>query len=96
MEYIDTIISRCHNVEFKELDGYDECCGFAGLEHPLSLKVIGNIIKKKGKNIKKLNPDCVLTSCVGCLAGMGVSTMFQTKIRRLITFLKDECEISSK
>lgn len=96
MEYINMIISRCHNIEFKELDGYDECCGFAGLEHPLSLKVIGNIIKKKGLNIKKLNPDCVITSCVGCLAGMGVATLFRKKIRRLITFLKDECEISSK
>lgn len=95
-DYINEIISRCENIEFKKLDGYDECCGFAGLEHPLSLKVISKIMRKKSQNINKVDPDYVLTSCVGCLAGMGVATLFRRKIRRLLTFLKDECEISSK
>lgn len=79
-------------LEYKELDGYDECCGFASFEHPTSLKTTSKIIDKKGENIQKLNPDYVLTSCLGCCVSMSIATKFKIKARRLISFLKDECK----
>lgn len=90
-DYIEKIISRCKNIEYKELNGYDECCGFAGLEHPKSLSVVSSIIKKKGENIKSTKADFLLTTCVGCVISTALSTLFKVKTKRLITFLKDEC-----
>ncbi len=96
MEYIEQVLNKCQNIDYKELDGYDECCGFAGLEHPTSLGIWSKVSKKKAKNIEKTGSDYVLTTCAGCTISIGLATLFKTKVKRLITFLSENCKISSK
>lgn len=96
MEYIENVLNKCRNIDYKELDGYDECCGFAGLEHPTSFGIWTKLSKKKAKNIEKTDADYVLTTCAGCTISIGLAAIFKTKVKRLITFLKENCKISSK
>ena len=87
------ILKSIENIEYTEMDGYDECCGFGGFEHPYVIKDLKPIYKKKSDNVKKASADVVLTSCVGCLMSISTITGFRKKTRRLITFLKDYCNI---
>ena len=87
------IISKCKNIEYKEMDGHDKCCGFASFEHPQTLNINNEILKEKRKNIKSVKADFVLTTCVGCLISLNIITLFHSKIQRLLTFLKDECNL---
>lgn len=89
----EKIISSIKNIEYKEMDNYDKCCGFAGFEHPEQLKQIKPIMNNKKNNIEKTKADVLITSCVGCLISLSFITGFRKKTRRLITFLKDYCKI---
>lgn len=91
IDAIKHIFNNCENIEYKEMCGYEECCGFSALEHPMSLKSVMPIIKKKIRNVSDLNVDFVITTCVGCL--FNLSIFAKTKVRRLISFLKDNCDI---
>ena len=90
---IQKILNKCQNIEYKELKGYDECCGFGGFEHPWTLKTAYKIIKKKGQNILETKSDYLITSCIGCAISTSIATLFKTKSKRLISFLKEKCEI---
>ncbi len=91
--YIEKIIKNIENIDYNKMDGCDECCGFAGFEHPQTLGKIKPVFDKKKEAIKKSKSDYVLTSCAGCLISLGLLTGLRQKIRRLITFLKDKTEI---
>ena len=90
-EEIKRVFEKCKNVEYKEMNDYDSCCGLAGLEHLSTIKTVSRIIKKKGQNILDVGADILTTSCVGCLVATKISTLFKQKTKRLITFLKEEC-----
>lgn len=89
----EDIINRIHNIDYKELEGKNDCCGFAGLIKPSTWKITKKIIFKKKQNIQKTNADFILTSCVGCLITLGLITGFKYKIRRLISFLEKHCRV---
>jgi glycolate oxidase iron-sulfur subunit len=87
------ILENCDGVGYTEMSGYDECCAFSSFEVPSTIFKLKPLMKKKFENMKKTNADYVLTSCVGCVASLGIISRFSKKVRRLISFLKDECEI---
>lgn len=90
-EEIKQVFEKCKNIEYKEMNDYDSCCGLAGLEHLSTIKTVSRIIKKKGQNILDVGADILTTSCVGCLVATKISTLFKQKTKRLVTFLKEEC-----
>ena len=88
-EKIINIIKNIENTEFEELEGFDKCCGFSGLIKPSTWKISSKIINSKKKNIKKIKPNYILTTCVGCLITLSLIT--KLKARRLIRFLDKNC-----
>lgn len=92
-EKIFEILNNIKNVTYKEMDGFDECCGFGSLEHPTTLKTAHPILKKKRDNIKNTSANIVITTCVGCLMNLNLISLFKYKTRRLLAFLKDNCTI---
>ena len=91
---IEKILEQCENINYEKMDGYDECCGFAGFEHPTALKIIHKIMKEKHKNIKNTSASTVLTTCAGCLVSLKIISLFTGKrISSLLEFLKNNCEI---
>ena len=64
---IEQILNNIENVQYERMKGFDECCGFGGdffIRHP---KTASNLSLNKADNIKKLNPDIILTTCPTCL-----------------------------
>lgn len=91
---VEQILNSCENLKYVKMNGYDDCCGFAGFEHPQTLGTVSKILLKKRKNIKNTKANTVLTTCVGCLCSLKILTLFtHKKVNRLITFLKDKCDI---
>lgn len=87
------IIKNIENIDYKEMDGYDECCGFGNFEHPQSLKETLPIRKNKKNNIINTKADILLTTCVGCVISLNIITWFKQRTKRLISFLSDNCKI---
>lgn len=87
------IIKNIENVEYREMNNYDECCGFGNFEHPHSLKDTKPIREDKKENINKTDADILLTTCVGCVISLKIITKFRQKTKRLIAFLLDNCRI---
>ena len=85
------IIQKIEGLEYCELKGKDECCGFASFENPTTLKTTFPVFKKKAENIKKTHAKTVLTTCVGCLVSLNLIT--KGKANRLISFLRKNCFI---
>ncbi len=93
-EFLQTLFSKCENVEYVEMNGFDECCGFAGefaLKNP---KISSEIALKKAKNILESGADIVLTTCPACILGilngyraMGILHKNPPKVMNIIEFL---------
>ncbi len=87
--FLTKILENCENVNYVEMDNYDDCCGFAGSfgvkNRELSLK----LSKKKAENIKKTNADYVITTCPSCVLGLkqGLIATCKTKVVSLLEFL---------
>ncbi len=91
------IIKNIKNTTYAEMEEYDNCCGFAGYEHPLTLTKTKPVRKRKEKSITHTKSDFVITNCVGCLTALKLMEFkTKTKARRLISFLKDNCKIRPK
>lgn len=89
IEYLEKILSKCKNIEYTQMDGMEDCCGFSGLTKPKNFSTVSKICKSKSENIKKTKSDYVLTSCFGCVLSLNLITLFtpKTKPTRLIKFL---------
>ena len=60
----------CENVEYIEMQGMDDCCGFAG-EFALKNNTISRAIgRKKAQNIMETKADYVLSLCPSCNLGL--------------------------
>lgn len=87
-----SILKSIKNVEFKEMEGYDECCGFPSYECPNTLSATKRIRLNKKNYMNKTGADIITTSCVGCSLALKMLSP-KTTIKRIITFLNDFCEI---
>jgi L-lactate dehydrogenase complex protein LldE len=58
-------------VEFVELPGADECCGFGGSFSVRLPEVSAAILDKKLGNVEQTGADCLVACDAGCLMQMG-------------------------
>jgi Fe-S oxidoreductase len=69
-EKIKTILNKCKNVEYIEMQGYDECCGFAGQFAITNRKYSVELSKIKAQNADNTGADIILTACPACELGL--------------------------
>ncbi len=65
------ILRALDGVEFVELPGADECCGFGGSFSVRLPEVSTAILDKKLANVARTGADCVVACDAGCLMQMG-------------------------
>jgi L-lactate dehydrogenase complex protein LldE len=65
------ILTRLEGVEFVELPGADECCGFGGSFSVRLPEVSAAILDKKLGNVEQTGADCLVACDAGCLMQMG-------------------------
>jgi L-lactate dehydrogenase complex protein LldE len=64
------ILRRLHGVEFVELPGADECCGFGGSFAVRLPEVSASILERKLANVDRAGADCLVACDAGCLMQM--------------------------
>ena len=69
-DFLIHLLKNCKNVEYTEMTGYDDCCGFAGEFAIKNRKISKAISDKKAKNILATKADYVITTCPGCILGL--------------------------
>lgn len=98
INFLSQILKMCENAEYIEMDGFDDCCGFAG-EFALKNNEISRAIgKKKARNILKTDADYVLSLCPSCTLGLHQGFIANRnfkhpQIKNLIEFLAEADEI---
>lgn len=93
-DFLKPLFKKCKNIEYVEMEGYDECCGLAGefaLHNP---KISLALAKKKAQNIINTKADYVLTTCPACAMGIlegytanGINGIGAPKVLNIIEFL---------
>lgn len=87
-EFFEKIIKNCSNIEYVKMDGYDDCCGFAGTFAIKNPKLSKELLNQKISNIKKTNADLVITTCPLCQLWLNVGLIgSKTKAISLLEFL---------
>lgn len=81
------ILNNTKNLEYVEMDGYDECCGLNGITKISEYSIFSKIFKKKFENIKKTKAKYVLTSCLGCEAALLSYSFGRYRVADLVDFL---------
>lgn len=66
-----TLLRAVPGVEFVELPGADECCGFGGSFSVRLPEVSAAILDKKLASVEQTGADCVVACDAGCLLQMG-------------------------
>lgn len=69
-DFLKPLLANCENVEYVEMEGYDDCCGFAGEFAIKNHKISMAISKKKAQNIINTGADYVITTCPACILGL--------------------------
>lgn len=90
VDFLKPLLANCENVEYIEMQEYDECCGFAGEFALKNRKLSQMISKKKAQNILKTEADYVITTCPACLLGLRQGLLGikkSPKVLSLATFL---------
>ena len=87
---VKQLLVSIKNVEYVEMEDFDECCGFCGefaLKNP---KISAKLMKTKGDNVLKTNADIVLTACPACLIGLKLGGLLvgkRLKVMNITQFL---------
>ncbi len=68
--FLKVILSKCENIEYREMENYDDCCGFAGQFALTNRKLSLALTKKKAKNAINTGADIILTTCPACILGI--------------------------
>ncbi len=69
-DFIKSLIDNCENIEYAEMENFDDCCGFAGEFALKNRKLSKAISEKKAQNILKTGADYVITTCPSCILGL--------------------------
>lgn len=67
---VKKVLSNCENIEYIEMEGYDECCGFAGQFAITNHSLSQALSKQKIEKALSVNPDIILTECPACILGL--------------------------
>ena len=95
--FIEKIFENCENVEYVQMENYDDCCGLAGSFGLKNRKFSIELSKQKAKNIISTGADYVVTTCPACILGLKQGLMLtggKTKVVSLLEFLAKADNIS--
>ena len=81
------ILNNTDNLEYKEMENYDECCGLNGLTKLREYKIMLNLFKLKRNNIIESGTKTVLTSCLGCETALKAFALGKYKVEDFSEFL---------
>ena len=70
IDFLQPLLTRCKNVEYIEMEGYYDCCGFAGEFAIKNFKISKEISKQKIKNALATNTDYIISMCPACNLGL--------------------------
>jgi len=68
--FLDTILSKCKNIEYRKMENYDDCCGFAGQFAISNRKLSLQLSRKKAQSALTTGADIILTTCPACILGI--------------------------
>lgn len=92
--FISQILKNCTNVEYVQMEDYDECCGMAGTFSIKNLDLSKRLISKKAQNIVKSGAKYVVTTCPSCIIGLKLGLRGTgIKVLSLLEFLSMADEI---
>ncbi len=86
--FIYKIMTNCENIEFINMNNYDECCGFAGSFGIKNHKLSKEISEQKAQNIINTNADIVITTCPSCIIGLRQGLIFKQKRIKVMSLLE--------
>ena len=86
---IKLILENTDNLEYTEMEGFDECCGLNGISKLKEYKIMSKIFKRKYENIRKSGCKTVLTSCLGCEAALSFYSFGKYKVQDFTEFLAE-------
>lgn len=69
-DFLKLLLSNCENVEYVEMNNYDECCGFSGEFAIKNHKISKAISAQKAHNIISTRADYCITTCPACILGL--------------------------
>ncbi len=67
---VKEVLANCKNVEYVEMEGFDDCCGFSGQFAITNQKLSRDISRQKIEKALAVEPDIILTSCPACILGL--------------------------
>lgn len=68
--FLKPLLDKCENLEYIEMNDYDECCGFAGEFAIKNPKISQAISKQKAENALATGADYIVTMCPACIMGL--------------------------
>lgn len=100
--FLKNIFEKCENIEYREMENYDDCCGFAGQFALTNRKVSSELTRKKAKFAINTGADIILTTCPACILGIKQGLLIEKglfekkpKVMYLSEFLKNASEITT-
>ncbi|MGH9824933.1 MAG: heterodisulfide reductase-related iron-sulfur binding cluster, partial [Blastocatellia bacterium] len=76
------VLKSIPGLELAPLQGYETCCGGAGIYNLLNPELSGQILAKKIENIRQSGAEVVVTSNPGCLLQIGAGLLIDgAKVR---------------
>lgn len=78
------LLKNVKNLEFVELTGADQCCGFGGLFAIKMPDISGAMLNDKIKNIEAAQTDLVVTCDTSCMTQMNGGLSRQNSKRRVV------------
>jgi glycolate oxidase iron-sulfur subunit len=93
------LIASIKGLSLKRMENEDMCCGSAGIYNIVNYKESMNILDEKMIDVKKTEPDLIVTTNPGCLLQMKLgidreNLVEQTKAIHLVELLAESCELS--
>lgn len=83
MNFLDKFLKKAKGIEYRQMNEFDKCCGFAGEFAIRNQELSETISAQKIKNALETKADYIVTSCPSCILGLnqGLIENFQTNIK---------------
>ena len=84
---IKWILDNTENLDYIEMQGFDECCGLNGISKIKEYKIMSRVFSAKRNNIINSGAKTVLTSCLGCETALRFYSLGRYKAEDFTEFL---------
>lgn len=88
-EDVRYILENTKNLEYIEAENFDSCCGLNGVTKFSQYDTMLQIFRNKRKTFIKTGAKYVLTSCMGCQAGLSLFSFGKYKVEDFTRFLSE-------